>query len=646
MVVEEVREAEAAVERSTSLSIGDPAGTASASNKDVVAVAADDEADMTSSSNYLSFRFNWWSSGTILLCALVLLLGAAASGAFVAIGINGATRTQTDQFDRHATEISSSIETSWKSYEVAGLFAHEVGRSGNTSRNDFREFYEYVISTGLVFQVISYNANITNAERPGLEEESRQFYADNYPDLVPNYTGITGLEPVDPSNSSAGVAVGPRSEQPFYFAVHLLEPIASNLGAIDFDLYSSQSRRQTIHLALDTWKPALTPRLRLVQETDPNAYSVILMHPGVPLSTMPDLRPRDFSSVVIRIPDLLRASIVRADSITAYIFDSTDEENSPMFLGGASLTADKHVVFEQETSIEEARQIGVRASETELLIASSKWTILIVSAPGSYEADITFIVLGGVIIMTACIILAACLATSMRQQRLKALAQQKAEHEKASLIVEGARKAARNQRELNDFIAHEIRNPLSAALSACTFVTTAVTEEMRPLTEECQSNKNLEAALEDCHIISSSLQFINDLLRNMLDMQRASSNQLTIDMRTTDLFHDVFMPVNAMLYRRGGRFKLNALITYLFRRIDCDSSKLFSILRGIHLNSWRWGTYDCAQLLSTIRSIFSSKTLALEFRMESINSCLQNFKTVTILSSKELASGCHYARTW
>ena len=78
--------------------------------------------------------------------------------------------------------------------------------------------------------------------------------------------------------------------------------------------------------------------------------------------------------------------------------------------------------------------------------------------------------------------------------------------QKASLAVEVARKAARNLRELNNFIAHEVRNPLSAALSACSFVTTAVAEEMQPLMEECQSNKNLDAPLDGCHIFSSSLQ--------------------------------------------------------------------------------------------------------------------------------------------
>jgi signal transduction histidine kinase len=89
------------------------------------------------------------------------------------------------------------------------------------------------------------------------------------------------------------------------------------------------------------------------------------------------------------------------------------------------------------------------------------------------------------------------------------------------MIAKNAERLAQSERELNDFIAHEFRNPLSAAMSACSFVSSSLTEEMQPLMDKNQSKKNLESALEDTRIISSSLQFINDLLRNMLDMHRA-----------------------------------------------------------------------------------------------------------------------------
>lgn len=101
-----------------------------------------------------------------------------------------------------------------------------------------------------------------------------------------------------------------------------------------------------------------------------------------------------------------------------------------------------------------------------------------------------------------------------------------------------------------DFIAHEVRNPLAAAISACSFVSSAIDDETQPLTEE-SVRKSLQ---DDCSIISSSLRFINDLLRNMLDVHRASNKQLQIDTSPTDILRDVFMPVDVMLYRRGEDF--------------------------------------------------------------------------------------------
>lgn len=61
---------------------------------------------------------------------------------------------------------------------------------------------------------------------------------------------------------------------------------------------------------------------------------------------------------------------------------------------------------------------------------------------------------------------------------------------------------------------HEVRNPLVAAMSACSFVSSAVNESEPLSTQESQ-----ESVRDDVGVIRSSLVFINDLLRSMLDMQ-------------------------------------------------------------------------------------------------------------------------------
>lgn len=101
-------------------------------------------------------------------------------------------------------------------------------------------------------------------------------------------------------------------------------------------------------------------------------------------------------------------------------------------------------------------------------------------------------------------------------------------------------------------MAHEVRNPLSAAISACSFVKAAV-HEAEPMKDEASTT----SVREDTKIIDASLQFINDLLRNMLDMHRASSNQLNIDFAPVDLLRDVLEPVSSMLYARGHDFEVH-----------------------------------------------------------------------------------------
>ena len=67
----------------------------------------------------------------------------------------------------------------------------------------------------------------------------------------------------------------------------------------------------------------------------------------------------------------------------------------------------------------------------------------------------------------------------------------------------------------NDFLAHEVRNPVSAAMAACSFVKAAVTKE-NPL----QTEESVQTTREDVGTIENALKFVADLLRSMLDMHR------------------------------------------------------------------------------------------------------------------------------
>jgi CHASE1-domain containing sensor protein len=388
----------------------------------------------------------------LAVLAISLMVAVGVSAVFLAFGLTGNNKEENDQLDRRASEFVAQIAGAWRDYEVAGLWVQESCRQETISREDFHSLYLNLRSTGLEFQVTSFNPNTTLVEREALEQESRDFYAGNYPDLSP-YRGIVGLEP---NEETGGLSVQSRSEQPFYFPVHLLEPVYGNEAAIDFDLYSSPSRRITIEQAISTWTPALTPRLQLVQETDSSAYAVILMHPGIPLPNIST--PSSFSSMVIRIPDLIaRASAGQVQSSSVYIFDSTNDDVTQQFLGGATvMKGNGRSTTESlpELQLDQLRQKAQsQKREHDIAIASRTWTIVVVALEGTFEANHAPVIVGGVLLFILCALMGLFVCVNMHRINKIHQIRARAEAERAVLVLGTAREAAHAERELNDFIA-------------------------------------------------------------------------------------------------------------------------------------------------------------------------------------------------
>eukprot|EP00339_Tiarina_fusa_P009229 CAMPEP_0117013890 /NCGR_PEP_ID=MMETSP0472-20121206/11378_1 /TAXON_ID=693140 ORGANISM="Tiarina fusus, Strain LIS" /NCGR_SAMPLE_ID=MMETSP0472 /ASSEMBLY_ACC=CAM_ASM_000603 /LENGTH=840 /DNA_ID=CAMNT_0004717327 /DNA_START=144 /DNA_END=2667 /DNA_ORIENTATION=- len=145
---------------------------------------------------------------------------------------------------------------------------------------------------------------------------------------------------------------------------------------------------------------------------------------------------------------------------------------------------------------------------------------------------------------------ASCLVSVLIGSLLFVILNQRLRHklqidQQNQALLDAARQSAKTERDLNDFIAHEVRNPISAAMSACSFVSSSVNERA-PLTTPASR----EAVRDDVRIIENSLQFVNDLLRNMLDFHRAASNKMILEPTPTDIKADILEPVSSMIYRR------------------------------------------------------------------------------------------------
>jgi hypothetical protein len=121
---------------------------------------------------------------TLVFTVLIALVGVGVSAAFVGLGIQGADNDKQLQFEKQANERIKAVEIAWQNFEVAGLWIHEACRAsadqndkhltrGICSRDDFLELYEYLLSSGLDFQAVSWVPNVTHVDRASMEDESR-----------------------------------------------------------------------------------------------------------------------------------------------------------------------------------------------------------------------------------------------------------------------------------------------------------------------------------------------------------------------------------------------------------------------------------------------------------------------------------------
>lgn len=245
-----------------------------------------------------------------------------------------------------------------------------------------------------------------------------------------------------------------------------MEPISDpkNQAALDFDLLTSPLRRKAIELAQQTKKPALTERVKLIQETvygtEDYAFSVILMHPGPPETLVNTSRP-SWGIVAIRLPEVLirtRGDFSLSSPVSVYIYDSTDDPDAPSFLAGAHFHAqtgaavppDGNLRFSPETELAQVRKMPHSYQVEKLFaFASREWNFVVVAQEGTYGPDLLFIALCASVIFVACCCLAFWVCRSSRRvtkmNQLRALAE-----------VESVRRVAKNEREMNDFIAHEV----------------------------------------------------------------------------------------------------------------------------------------------------------------------------------------------
>lgn len=526
-----------------------------------------------------------------LLAVLIVAVGGLTTVAFLIMGILDKRNSSQQHFEQQASDISGAIQRSWQAYEIFGLWAHEschklassVQPNSNNledvlhmcSREEFRNLFEQILSVGLGLFSLQYAPRVEHRYRQALEEESRVFLGDNFPYI--NYTGIQSFE----TTADGGRRAIRSPDKPFYFPVHHVEPMMGNEPIYEMDTYSASFA--VINQAIEHWKPVLSSPYKLYQDENSDRFSVFLVHPGTNSSVYGEA-PHAVVAAVVQIPDLLAWAAQGTDhhhEEAVYLYDSTD--GTMQFLGGmetrtcASCQSGTSVTSVQETAFEDIpRSRRSQFFQTSINVVDRQWTIAVIPIDQSRWSDYTFVILGGALIFVLFFLLALLFKWYLDRINVINEIKSKAEAEK----VDNALHQANRERRLNEYLAHEVRNPLASAMAALAFVSEHTLELV-----DTESTRKL--ILDDAHIVDSSLNYINDLLRSMLDINRAANGKLKTNIHPTDILRDILEPAAAALSVR------NASVEVL---IDCpaglvvsaDQLRLKQIIMNLSINSTKF----------------------------------------------------------
>jgi len=447
-----------------------------------------------------------FSAGLVVLGAIL----AASLQVFVS-GSNDMKALQT--FNDEAILIARSVELSVRNFMTAtSILKTLLDVNGDDDRDTFQALANNLDKS---IDVLSYQyiPKVSHSDRKGFELEAQDYWRERL--NVENKTfPIIG-------KFASGFETMPDRDD--YFPIKFVEPADENVAIINLDVSTaSDKRRASITSAYVKGKPVADGPHQLVQDSDPNVLSILIQYP---------LKDK-FAIVlsVVRTHSMIRRAVTTlADGLVLNMY--VDGEPLGTFRGpNASISSLMCITcFDDEPFL----------YSYSFRILERNWTILVAASshysPPSYTASAL-----PVFMVVFFLVLAVLYLLSLQQEDKQSLA---LERQAAEQAKKESGKIAEAERQLNDYIAHEVRNPLSVAISANQFIRGTLDGVIWPTAEsKCTAN-------EDNRLVDAQLRSIHDLLDNILDLNKFSQGSGSLKLAMLSLRKDVFAPVQTVLRR-------------------------------------------------------------------------------------------------
>ena len=141
---------------------------------------------------------------------------------------------------------------------------------------------------------------------------------------------------------------------------------------------------------------------------------------------------------------------------------------------------------------------------------------------------------------------------------------------------------------MNEFMAHEVRNPLSVAVGALRFASDAA------------DKGQVEGIAADLDMVRSSLEYIDALLSNQLDLSKCIAGKIFLQPKRVSLLNDVLMPAARMFSSREGAVPRHGpcltVVTCDLLWVEADALRVTQVLVNLIKNSLKFCTFGFVRI--------------------------------------------------
>ncbi len=423
--------------------------------------------------------------------------------------------------------------------------------------------------------------------------------------------------------------IKPAYDREVYSSIIYLEPQDElNKKAIGYDTYEEPVRREAMQRACDLNLPILTHKLKLVQETDTNPQSGVIMFAPVykrdkPLSNINERQNAliGWVSSPYRMNDLMdniigHWNVLENKKISLHIFDGDD-------------MTDEHKLFDSEIGTQvhkQSKQINILTQKLDL--HGRHWSLVYSHSDintSFLTNKATFIFTSGLIISLLLSLLVLALLNTKYNAKLIAIDLTNDLQVKNAELELAKVKAEESDRLKSQFLmnmSHEIRTPMNGVLGFLDLL-------KNPDLSRDTSNSYID-------IISKSGERLLETINDIIEISRIESGGVEVHYQTINLNETIKYVYNFFYTEtmaKGLDFKIYELIEEADALIKTDKVKLEGILTNLIKNAIKFTDEGYISISCSIKNqnlLFIIEDTGSGIPSESIDSIFNNFVQANI----------------